>query len=199
MHAGLTMRAWRLLPPLAWTAVIAWFSTDRWSGDQTASFLVPWLRVLLPAASPDLIASAHWLARKFAHVGEYAILAALWAWALDSHESRAAGTAVIGLSLATAVLDELYQATTAHRGGSPVDVFIDGLGVALGLGIARAGAAPSLPLLATILLWIAAAGGSLLLALSVAAGAPGGWLWLSTPAAWLALWWRRRGRGALRP
>ena len=44
------------------------------------------------------------------------------------------------------------------------------------------------------LLWIAAAGGTALLAIDWAAAAPPGWLWLSVPAAWLTLWawrWRR--------
>jgi len=48
--------------------------------------------------------------------------------------------------------------------------------------------------LAQALLWIAAAGGSILLAIDVAAAAPSGWLWLSVPAAWLSLWYWRRGR-----
>jgi hypothetical protein len=47
--------------------------------------------------------------------------------------------------------------------------------------------------LARVLLWAAAAGGTVLLAIDLAAAAPPGWLWLSVPAAWLALWgWRRR-------
>jgi len=49
--------------------------------------------------------------------------------------------------------------------------------------------------LTTILLWIAAAGGTLLLLLHLLAGTPARWLWVSAPLAWLALWgWWRVGR-----
>ena len=186
------MRASRLAAPLAWTALIAWFSTDAWSGEQTASVVVPWLRALLAGAGPDVIATAHWLVRKLAHMAEYGVLAVLWVVGLGGGRSRAARTWALGLSLATASLDELHQATTDLRGGSPVDVLIDGVGAALGLALARGGVAAALDALAAGLLWTAAAGGSLLLALAAAAGAPGGWLWVTTPAAWLALWWRHR-------
>jgi VanZ family protein len=186
------MRASRLVAPLAWTAVIAWFSTDMWSGEHTASLVGPWLRALLPAAGPDAIASAHWIVRKLAHMVEYGILAVLWMWALGDGRSRAARNWALGLSLATAALDELHQATTQSRGGSPVDLLIDGIGAALALALARGGVAAALEALAAGLLWTAAAGGSLLLALATAAGAPGGWLWVTTPAAWVALWWRHR-------
>ena len=186
------MRASRLAAPLAWTALIAWFSTDAWSGEQTASVVVPWLRALLAGAGPDVIATAHWLVRKLAHMAEYGVLAVLWVWALGGGQSRAARMWALGLSLATAALDELHQATTDLRGGSPVDVLIDGVGAALGLALARGGVAAALDALAAGLLWTAAAGGSLLLALAAAAGTPAGWLWVTTPAAWLALWWRHR-------
>jgi VanZ family protein len=186
------MRASRLAAPLVWTALIAWFSTDTWSGEQTASVLGPWLRGLLPWAGPDLIASAHWLVRKLAHMAEYGVLAVLWVWALGGGHSRAARIWALALSIATAALDELHQSTTDLRGGSPVDVLIDGVGVALGLALARGGIASAVDALTAGLLWSAAAGGSLLLALASAAGVPGGWLWVATPAAWLALWWRHR-------
>jgi VanZ family protein len=186
------MRACRVAAPLAWTTLIAWFSTDTWSGEQTASVVVPWLRALLAGAGPDLIASAHWLVRKLAHMAEYGILAVLWMWALGDGRSRAARVWALSLALATAALDELHQATTEFRGGSPVDLLIDGIGAALALALARGGVASALDALTAGLLWTAAAGGSVLLALATAAGAPGGWLWATTPAAWLALWWRHR-------
>jgi hypothetical protein len=45
-----------------------------------------------------------------------------------------------------------------------------------------------------VLLWLSALVGTALLLLDLAAGAPAGWLWLSAPAAWLLLAWRRRVR-----
>src|ERR1700737_3535412 len=65
----------RFLAPLAWTALIAWFSSDRWGASGTAPLLEPWLRALLPWAAPEQIAALHWLARKAGHVGADAVLA----------------------------------------------------------------------------------------------------------------------------
>ena len=53
------------------------------------------------------------------------------------------------------------------------------------------GLAAGMSALTGALLWAAAAGGAILLLIDVAAGAPSGWLWLTTPAAWLALGLRR--------
>jgi VanZ family protein len=181
----------RLLPPLIWTAMIAWFSTDTWSGEQTESLLFPWLQAILPWASPDLIVTAHWVVRKLAHVAEYGILAALWRWAAAIWSPRRAGGWALGLSLLTASLDEAHQATTSTRGGSPLDVLIDGVGIGLVLLVVGRGAGRALDGVTTLVLWIAAAGGTLLLLLSLAAEVPGGLLWITTPAAWLALWLRR--------
>ncbi|HVQ74213.1 MAG TPA: VanZ family protein [Candidatus Binatia bacterium] len=186
------MRLPRLAAPLAWTALIAWLSTDQWSGAQTGSLLLPWLPSILHAVPPDLLAGVHWLIRKLAHLTEYGVLAALWAWALAGIRAPVRWTAVVMLSLATACLDELHQATTATRTGSAADVLIDGLGIGAALVLVGRGLEVGLRQLTGLLLWIAAGGGTALLALSVAAGAPGGWLWLTTPAAALALWWRRQ-------
>ncbi|MGH7317831.1 MAG: hypothetical protein ACREJS_16405, partial [Candidatus Rokuibacteriota bacterium] len=69
--------ALRLLPPLAWSGLIAWFSGVGWSGGATMPLFEPWLRALLPWAAPEQIAGAHWLLRKTGHVVEYAVLARL--------------------------------------------------------------------------------------------------------------------------
>lgn len=200
MHAGYAMRLLPLTAPLLWTALIAWFSTDAWSGEQTASVLLPWLRALLPGIGPEVMTGGHWLIRKLAHVIAYGVLAALWAWALAGWSRRAWWAWALGLSLATAALDELHQTTTAARGGSMADILLDGLGIAIALALAarRGALQPALRALTWLVLWAAAAGGSALLAVSVVAELPGGWLWLTTPAAWLALWWRWR-RGAAAP
>ncbi|MCI0548888.1 MAG: VanZ family protein [Candidatus Rokubacteria bacterium] len=179
----------RLLPPLAWTGLIAWFSTGLWSGEHTASVLLPILRALLPGASPELIDTLHWGARKAAHAGEYAVLAVLWSRALGGWGRP------LALSVLTAVLDEAHQATTASRTGSVADVLLDSGGAATALAFLRGRGAALLPRLTTALLWVGAAGGTLLLVLHGAAGAPAGWLWVSTPAAWIALLlWMRRQR-----
>jgi hypothetical protein len=65
--------------------------------------------------------------RKVAHVAEYAILGALLA--------RASGRAAIALLIGTlyAVSDEIHQSFVPGRMGSPLDVAIDTVGVAVGV------------------------------------------------------------------
>jgi VanZ family protein len=181
-------RLLRFVPPLGWTGLIAWFSTADWAAGRTRGPLLAWLSALLPWADATALEALHGWLRTGAHVGEYAVLAGLWAWALGSR-----GWA-LGLSAATAVLDEAHQAVTPGRGGSPVDVALDLAGAGLALAGLR-GWASVLDTATQALLWIAAAGGAALLLLHLAAGAPGGWLWLSTPLAWAALAVRRGRRG----
>ena len=185
------MRALRLLPPLAWTALIAWLSTDTWSAAETGTLLgrlVPW-------AGAEQLEIINWLARKGAHVTEYGVLAVLWSFALWNRDGRRRWLAPLGLSILTSALDELHQSTTLARTASWSDVLLDS--AAAGVALAwRTGALPSLlrPLTAA-LLWVAAAGGTALIALDWSAGVSARWLWCSTPAAWIALVvWRRRLR-----
>jgi VanZ family protein len=177
-----------LLPPLAWTVVIGWFSTDRWGAPSTRPRISSVLAHLLPWLSPEAIEALHWLARKGGHVTEYGILAALWAMALGGWRGP------LALSVVTAFLDELHQATTVTREGSAADLLLDSSAAAAALVLARAGLGRTLDGLVGALLWAAAVGGALLLAIDVAAGAAAGWLWLSAPAAWIALVVRRRRR-----
>jgi hypothetical protein len=183
----------RFLLPLAWSALIAWFSGAGWHGGATTPLLEPWLRALLPWAAPEQIAGAHWLLRKTGHVVEYAVLALLWRRALAGPDAPAPWRWPLALAVLTAVLDEAHQATTFTREGRVADVILDGSAAAAALFVATHGARRAADGLACILLWAAAAGGTVLLAIDLAAAAPSGWLWLSVPAAWLTLWvWRRR-------
>ncbi len=179
-------RAARLLAPLAWTALIAWFSSESWSATGTRSALLPWFQALLPLAPPETIEALHVLVRKAAHVTEYGVLAGLWTWATGRWRPA------LALSVVTAFLDEAHQATTIEREGSVADLLLDSTGAGAGLWLLHRGTALALQDMTLGLLWTAAAGGSALLVLDVAAGAPAGWLWLSAPAAWLALGLRLR-------
>jgi len=118
------------------------------------------------------------------------VLALLWRRALGPAGWRGP----LGLAVLTAALDEAHQATTLTREGSVADVLLDGAAAAGALLVVALGIRPSADHLARLLLWAAAAGGTVLLAIDVAAAAPSGWLWLTVPAAWLTLWawrWRR--------
>jgi VanZ family protein len=172
--------------------VVFWFSSPAWSAARTAGFLLPLLAALLPWALPEQLDALHWLIRKTSHVAEYAVLAGLWRWALGG-----GWRASLGLSVATALLDELHQAVTPAREGSIGDVALDTLGAGAALVVLGGGLRAAVERLTGALLWVAAVGGTLLLAVHWAAAAPAGWLLWSTPAAWLALlflWWRGRHR-----
>jgi VanZ family protein len=97
----------RFLPVLIWAAVIFTFS----SIPSLSTHLGTWDLVL----------------RKAAHMTEYAILAALL--------RRATGSSVwaSGLAVAYAATDEFHQTFVRGRHGSPIDVGIDAIGVAIGL------------------------------------------------------------------
>jgi VanZ family protein len=181
------MRALGFLPPLGWTLVIAWLSTSSWSAAETGTFIVPVLRWLWPGAAPEQLAALHWLARKAAHATEYGVLAALWHRALASREAPGRWRTPLALSVLTASLDELNQATTLTRTGSPADVLLDTAAAGAVLIVLGGGALPALRWLTVALLWLAAAGGTALLALNWVAEAPSGWLWWSVPASWIAL------------
>jgi VanZ family protein len=86
-----------------------------------------------------------------AHFGEYALLAALWAWALtpalggralESGASTAARhrlrlAAAGAISLLYAVSDEIHQSYVSGRDADPLDVLVDAAGIATALLLSR--------------------------------------------------------------
>jgi VanZ family protein len=99
----------RFLPPLALMAIIFALS-----------------------AQPDLDSGlGGWdtLLRKAAHVTSYGLLWLLW--------MRALGRPLVatGITLAYAASDEWHQPCVAGRHGSPVDVLIDAVGVAIAFAL----------------------------------------------------------------
>ena len=191
------MSALRFLPPLGWTLLIAWFSSYTWGAAHTGAVLLPLLKRLLPWAAPEQLAALHWLTRKTAHALEYGVLAASWHWALASRDAFRGWPVPLALSILTAALDELHQATTLTRTGSAADVLLDGAGATTTLILVSGATRPVFAWLTGALLWLAAAGGTALLALNWGVGAPSGWLWWSVPPAWVALVvWLMRPRHA---
>ena len=82
------------------------------------------------SAQPDLNSGLGWIdlvGRKLAHLAEYGLLWLLWWRALHL---RLPGLAA-AIALAYAVSDELHQLSVRGRVGSPRDVAIDALGIAL--------------------------------------------------------------------
>ena len=118
-----------LLAPLGWTAIIAYLGGSQWGGEQTASWIEPILRSLLPFAAPYLVELIHAIIRKGAHVFEYAVLAMLW--------RRAVGSSwlALALSVITASLDEFHQSFEPGRGASIYDVLLDSTAAAAALAL----------------------------------------------------------------
>jgi VanZ family protein len=100
------------------------------------------LRALAPLAVMGLIfyfsaqpAAAHhawWeiVVRKLGHVTGYAVLTALWVWALQGIVRRPVLIAVC-IALAYACTDEFHQTFVRDRNGTPIDVGVDAIGMAI--------------------------------------------------------------------
>jgi VanZ family protein len=112
-------------------AIISVGSTDALAAVETSRFIVPFLRWLLPGATPATLDLLHDAIRKLGHVTEFAVLALLWyrslAWDARGWEPRTA-LAAFGLSVLFAGVDEAHQAFVATRTASVLDVGWDGLG-----------------------------------------------------------------------
>jgi VanZ family protein len=185
--------AW--VPPIAWMGVVLWLSSDAGSAEQTGRLLAPVLTWLLPGATPLQRDAVHALARKAAHLTEYATLAALWFRALvggNGWSARAAAWAALAISVALAGTDEAHQSFFVSRTASLGDVALDSTGALAAVLVSRRGWRAAADAATTVLLWTAVAGGVLVLVLNVSIGVPSGVLWLTVPAALLTLIVRRR-------
>lgn len=103
-----------------------------------AALLVPPLIAMaliffLSAQPSDEVDRAWWdvLARKLAHVTEYAVLTALWWRALRGVGARFPLAIAMAISLGYAATDEFHQTFVDGRQGTPVDVLIDSAGIVI--------------------------------------------------------------------
>ena len=99
----------RAIAPLLLMGVIFYFSAQTSSGDH------PWWDVIF---------------RKLGHVTGYALLTTLWWWALRGVTARPLLIAVC-VAFAYACTDEFHQTFVSGRTGTPVDVAIDSIGMAI--------------------------------------------------------------------
>lgn len=104
--------ALRVLAPLALMGLIFYLSAQESVGPE----LPAWTRIV-------------------AHFTEYALLAALWSWALAPAAGRAALPAAAAISLLYAVGDEWHQSFVPGRDADPFDVLVDAAGIALALAL----------------------------------------------------------------
>jgi VanZ family protein len=99
----------RAIPPLVLMGVIFYLSAQSSTGEH------PWWDVIL---------------RKLGHVSGYALLTTLWWWALRPVTRRPLLIAVC-IAFAYACTDEFHQTFVHGRTGTPVDVGIDSIGIAI--------------------------------------------------------------------
>jgi VanZ family protein len=126
------------LPLLIWLGVIFVGSTNVMSAEHTSRYIVPFLLWLKPGISPKAIWTILVVARKCAHVAEYAVLALLLWRALRSVPVLRTKTLVIfGAVLLGCALfagsDEFHQTFVKSRTPSVRDVLLDVTGALLGL------------------------------------------------------------------
>jgi VanZ family protein len=125
----------RWFPALAWTAVIAWFSSATFAASETGGVLEWVLKGLWPTLSAGHLDFLHTLLRKGAHVTAYAILSLCWFQALSPGFKLWQPTLVLRvllICLSVACWDEYHQSLQPSRTGSIWDVGWDMSG-ALGL------------------------------------------------------------------
>jgi len=106
-YASLAVRA---TAPLALMALIFYLSAQEAVGPN----LPGWTRVV-------------------AHFGEYALLAALWAWALGPALADRALPAAAAIAFVYALSDEFHQSFVEGREADPLDVLADTAGIAAAL------------------------------------------------------------------
>jgi VanZ family protein len=172
--------------------VVLALSAAPMSAENTGSILGPVLAWLgLGRAHVHLL---HGLVRKAAHVTEYAILAALWRHAFvrgGMARPAVASALALAISVACAVVDETNQSFLPTRTGAVGDVGLDSLGALAAVVAAQLGWRRAVDMATGVLLWVAVIGGLGALALDLAAGAGGGVLWLTVPAAAVLVVYRR--------
>jgi len=126
------VRAW--LPVIAWVAIIMLMATDLFSGNRTAQLLYDFVTWLFPNVGWDVIGPLHMYLRKAGHFIGYAILGVLafraWRAARESTPISWLNLAVraVVVAVVVACADETLQAFMTARGGSMLDVLLDGTG-----------------------------------------------------------------------
>ena len=120
------------LPVALMLGVMYYFSTDVFSGENTRSIVDAVVHIIAPGVTGRSLTRLHFYTRKTAHFVEYAILALLLFRAFKAggpprwRIAWAAYSMIVVVSWA--LLDELHQSFTRHRGASIWDSLIDSCG-----------------------------------------------------------------------
>lgn len=137
----------RWLPAMLWGSMlilIFYFSSRAGSPENSAAWLLGFLRAIAPQLAeqltPEHVQTLNYLFRKMGHGTGYLLLTLVGYWAFRGsfgmESARALRWAVL-TSLLRAVLDEIHQAFVPGRTGTPVDVMIDAVGIALAAWLIR--------------------------------------------------------------
>jgi len=130
----------RFAVAVLWLLLVLFLGGTYFAAQETARFVVPILRSLMPGAPVSQVQAVHMVLRKVAHLTEYAVLALLWFSAIvrvEGRTPRAASWAALSICLVCACADEAHQSTLPTRQGSVRDVLIDAFGATAMLTIAR--------------------------------------------------------------
>ena len=122
-------------PPVLWMFLIFKGSADSGSVAHTSLIIEPICKWLWPNITFAQLEMAHLIARKGAHMLEFALLALLLLRALsqDRGDARKWISSAWVLATAYAASDEFHQIFVPGRNGCVTDVLIDSAGAALGL------------------------------------------------------------------
>jgi len=132
-------RFWRYAPLILWMLFISFASTSEFSAVNTSKVIRPLLLWLFPNITEEKIMLGHFIARKLAHFGEYAVLGLLAARAFlfSSHRFLRQSWFPAGMLLVVlyALLDEYHQSFVPTRSASLPDSAIDIAGGLMALAV----------------------------------------------------------------
>lgn len=121
----------RWAPAILWAALIWFFSTRYFSSEDTASWIEPILRRIVPSLSKEALELVHYVVRKAAHFAEYFIFSVLIFRALrgDRRDWRLKwALAALAIAACYAGFDEIHQALVSKRAASVWDSLLDASG-----------------------------------------------------------------------
>lgn len=131
------------LAALYWAGQMLWLSSDSFRSSNSRAIIAKLTRMLGLDLSSETLWLLNTIARKSAHVAEYAAFSFLLYFSfLDAGRSRwdlrAARMSLMG-AWALALLDEVLQGFSVYRGASVVDFGLDCFGAAIGVSLVFAG------------------------------------------------------------
>lgn len=133
---GTSLFLWRLVL-VAWTVQIFWFSTARFGPEHTTSLLAGLFSFAHISVAPNVLDVMDTIARKVAHLAEYAIFSFCLYRSLGGRDRlRSQPHLPLWCIIAAAgwsLMDELHQAFVPGRTASLLDCGIDATGAAIAM------------------------------------------------------------------